>query len=218
MYETATGQRRKLDDLEVGIVDYGLANIQSVVNAVECFTAGVTVADDVAKLSSVDRIILPGVGNFDAGMRGLRERGFETGLAELVLGRGVPLLGVCLGFQFLFEGSEEGFDPGLGWLPGRSLRLPSGPSVKVPHMGWSEVTCPQPSKLFQELTAPVEFYFVHSFAVPYAQPAAAYASAVCEHGAPFVAAIEKDNVFGTQFHPEKSQLAGMKLLETFLVQ
>lgn len=200
----------------VAVVDYGLANIQSVLNALECFTPNLRVAARGADLAGADRIVLPGVGHFAKGMRGLRERGHEEALNALVRDGGVPLLGICLGFQFLFEGSDEGEERGLGWLAGRIVRLPEGRGVKVPHIGWSDVTCPQPSRLFAEIKPPIEFYFVHSYCAPNSGEAAACASAVCSYGGGFVAAIEKKNIHATQFHPEKSQLAGMKLIETFL--
>jgi glutamine amidotransferase len=200
---------------QVVVVDYGLANIQSVVNAMECFTPNIRIAETGDDLAGAAKIVLPGVGHFDEGMKGLRSRGHVAALEAQVLDAGVPLLGICLGLQFLFEGSDEGTEPGLGWVSGRIRRI-EGDGVKVPHMGWSEVTCPRPSRLFAELKAPIEFYFVHSFCAPNSGEAASLASATCAYGTEFVAAFERGNIFATQFHPEKSQLAGMKLLETFL--
>jgi glutamine amidotransferase len=200
----------------VAVVDYGLANIQSVLNALECFTPNVRVAVRGADLAGADRIVLPGVGHFAKGMQGLRARGHEEALNALVRDGGVPLLGICLGFQFLFEASDEGDERGLGWIKGRIVRLPGGPGVKIPHVGWSDVTCPHASRLFAEIKPPTEFYFVHSYSVPNSGEGADCASALCTYGTTFVAAIEKRNIHATQFHPEKSQLAGMKLIETFL--
>lgn len=200
----------------VAVVDYGLANIQSVINAFECFTPNVRVAAHGEELDGADKIILPGVGHFDEGMRGLRSRGHVAALNTLVRQQGIPLLGICLGFQFLFEKSEEGRENGLGWIPGRITRMKEGPGVKIPHMGWSEVECQKPSRLFKDLNPPIEFYFVHSYCALKVGQAASHATALCTHGEPFIAALEWNNVFATQFHPEKSQLAGMKLLETFL--
>jgi glutamine amidotransferase len=200
----------------VAVVDYGLVNIQSVVNALECFTPNVRIAASGDDLGAADKIVLPGVGHFDEGMRGLRSRGHVEKLNGLVRQDKVPILGICLGFQFLFESSEEGEESGLGWITGRIKRIAEGPGVKIPHMGWSEVECPRSSRLFAEIKAPIEFYFVHSYCAPNSGAAADCASALCTYGMPFVAAIERGNLFATQFHPEKSQLAGMKLLETFL--
>lgn len=201
----------------IAVVDYGLANIQSVVNALECFTSKVRIVERGEELKGADKIVLPGVGHFDEGMKGLRARGHVAALDALVRDAKVPLLGICLGFQFLFESSEEGEETGLGWIRGRVSRIRGGSGIKVPHMGWSEVECPQPSRLFEKISAPMEFYFVHTYCVPNSGDAADCASAVCSYGERFVAALERDNIFGTQFHPEKSQLAGMKLLETFLL-
>jgi imidazole glycerol-phosphate synthase subunit HisH len=200
----------------VAVVDYGLANIQSVVNALECFTADIRIASTGEQLDGVDKIVLPGVGHFDEGMRGMRARGHDVALDRLVRRQGVPLLGICLGFQFLFADSEEGTEKGLGWIDGSVRRIAARPGLKIPHMGWSEVECRRPTRLFAHLSPPFEFYFVHSYAAENAGEAAEIAAAVCDYGAPFVAALERDNIFATQFHPEKSQLAGMKLLETFL--
>ncbi len=199
----------------VAIADYGLANIQSVVNALECFRVDIRIATRGEELAGADRVVLPGVGHFDEGMRGLRARGHDQAMTE-ILKKGVPVLGICLGLQFLFERSAEGDEAGLGWVSGCVERLPDGPGIKIPHMGWSEVRLPHSSRLLSQINPPIEFYFVHSFGAPMIGEAAAIASAVCDHGMPFVAALERDNLFATQFHPEKSQLAGMKLLETFL--
>jgi imidazole glycerol-phosphate synthase subunit HisH len=200
----------------VAIVDYGLANIQSIVNAVECFRTDVKIASTGDELASAEKIILPGVGHFDAGMRGLRARGHADALNKLVRVQNVPLLGICLGFQFLFEGSEEGIEPGLAWIEGRIVRFKDVSGVKVPHMGWSDVERIRDSRLLRDIESPIEFYFVHSYYAPYSGTAAKLATAVCDYGGGFVAALERDNLFATQFHPEKSQLAGMKLIETFL--
>jgi glutamine amidotransferase len=197
-------------------VDYGLANLQSVINAVACFGPDAFVALQGEELRGADKIILPGVGHFDAGMRGLRSRGHETALNEAVRQTGVPILGICLGFQFLFASSEEGAEAGLGWFSDRIVRIPARDGIKVPHIGWSEVTLPNSSRLLAEIRPPAEFYFVHSYCAPLTGECSACAASVSDYGLPFVAALERNNVFATQFHPEKSQLAGMKLLETFL--
>lgn len=200
---------------KVAIVDYGLANIRSVVNALSCFDLELTVAETGAGLEDAQAIVLPGVGSFDAGMQGLRQRGHEEALNRLVRGQGVPFLGICLGLQFLFESSEEGQSNGLGWFPGRLLRFPSGPGeAKVPHMGWNDVE-PSGGQLFRNLVPPYTFYFVHSYYIPL-EAAQNLNPAVCRYSRPFAAAIESGNIAATQFHPEKSQLAGMKLLESFL--
>ena len=150
-------------------------------------------------------------------MRGLHERGHAAALERLVRGKGVPYLGICLGMQFLFEASEEGTEPGLGWMAGRVRRFPSAPGApKVPHMGWSEVRTPRPSRLFAGLAPPLDFYFAHSYYVPLEGEAAACTAATCAYGLTYAAAVARDNLCAVQFHPEKSQLAGIKLIETFL--
>jgi imidazole glycerol-phosphate synthase subunit HisH len=204
-------------DRRVAVVDYGLANIRSVVNALSCFDVDVTVIDAGAKLADAGRIVLPGVGSFDAGMRGLAEHGHIEALRSRVLDAGVPYLGICLGMQFLFDGSAEGSAAGLGWFTGRVERFSSGPGhPKVPHIGWNEVDISPTSTLMAGLESPTDFYFVHSY---YASLAATetVTTGTCDYGVRFCAALECDNIAAVQFHPEKSQLGGMKLLETFLM-
>lgn len=200
----------------VAVVDYGLANIRSVVNAISCFDVDVAVVDAGAKLADADFIVLPGVGSFDAGMRGLAERGHVEALRSRVLEAGVPYLGICLGMQFLFDGSAEGSNAGLGWFAGRVERFPSGSGQpKVPHIGWNEVEIAPQSALLADLESPTDFYFVHSYYAPLTVAGSA-AVGTCDYGVRFCAALERDNIAAVQFHPEKSQLGGMKLFETFL--
>lgn len=202
----------------VGVVDYGLANIRSVVNALSCFDVDVVVAKTGAELEDVGRIVLPGVGSFDAGMQGLTKRAHIAALNRRVREAGVPYLGICLGLQFLFEGSDEGEAAGLGWIKGRIERFPSGPGLpKVPHVGWNEVELTPSAKLLSEFNAHTDFYFVHSYFAPLAATQT-IATGICDYGVRFCAALEDGNIAAVQFHPEKSQLAGMKLLETFLAQ
>jgi glutamine amidotransferase len=201
----------------VTIVDYGLANLRSVINAFEYFGAEVELARDGDALLSAERIVLPGVGHFDAGMRGLRERGHEAGLREAVLKRGIPYFGICLGMQFLLQGSEEGNEPGLGFIPGICGTFPEGGSApKVPHIGWHDLVLNGESRLFAGLVEAPDVYFVHSFFVPAEGEAKERATAFCDYGLRFVAALERGNIFACQFHPEKSQTAGMKMIENFL--
>ena len=201
--------------MKIAVVDYGLANIQSVVNAIECFPVEVYLATSGDTLAAADKIILPGVGSFDAGMLGLRERGHVAALNQAVIKERMPCMGICLGFQFLFEGSEEGDEPGLGWLQGQICCFDKN-SIKVPHIGWNELLVNNQTKLFHGIESPADVYFVHSFYAPDVAGAAEYAIGRCEYGINYVAAIEKDNIFGVQFHPEKSQLTGMKILENFI--
>ncbi|MCC6642214.1 MAG: imidazole glycerol phosphate synthase subunit HisH [Deltaproteobacteria bacterium] len=202
----------------VAVVDYGLANIRSVVNALSCFDADVTIAETGRELGDADLIVLPGVGSFDAGMEGLAARGHAEALEHRVREAGVPYLGICLGMHFLFSGSEEGVRPGLGWLDGSIVRFPAGEGhPKVPHVGWSAVEIAASSKLMAGLASPSDLYFVHGYHAPLARTAD-ITTGICEYGLRFCAALEWENVAAVQFHPEKSQLAGMKLLETFVTR
>ena len=201
----------------VAIVDYGLANIRSVVNAFEYLGAEVTLAAEPAALETAARIVLPGVGSFGAGMRGLRARGLVEPLERLVLQERRPYLGICLGMQFLLEGSEEDDEPGLGWLPGRVRRFPDAEGdPKVPHIGWNEVEIPEGSQLFDGIEPATDFYFVHSYYLPLETAGKRDTVGRCAYGLDFLAAFERGNLHACQFHPEKSQLAGMKLLQNFL--
>jgi imidazole glycerol phosphate synthase glutamine amidotransferase subunit len=207
-------------DRRVAVIDYGLANIRSVVNALDCFEVDVKVMETGSGIVDAGRIVLPGVGSFDAGMRGLAERGHVEALRRRVLEGGVPYLGICLGLQFLFEGSAEGSGSaaGLGWLTGKIERFPSGQDrPKVPHVGWNEVEISPASALMAGLQSPTDFYFVHSYYAPLAATQG-MATGVCDYGVRFCAALERDNIAAVQFHPEKSQLGGMKLIETFLAK
>jgi glutamine amidotransferase len=199
----------------VVVLDYGLANIRSVVNALECFPVSVRVSGTIEDLKAADKLVLPGVGSFDAGMQSLHARRQVEALHEEVLVRCKPFLGICLGFQFLFDGSGEGKESGLGWIKGSAIRFDSA-QVKVPHIGWTEVESLSESQLFAGIRSPADFYFVHSFYVPFEGDAKSCASGLSNYSVDFIPAIERGNIFGVQFHPEKSQLAGMKLLENFL--
>jgi len=207
----AQGQGARL-----AIVDYGLANIQSVVNALECFSGAVRVAARGEDLAGADRIVLPGVGHFDEGMRGLKTRGHDKALAQLVLKDRVPIIGICLGFQFLFEGSEEGVEAGLGWIKGRNVRIPDGPGVKVAAYGLERGYAAAFVSSLRPYQAAHRVLLCPFLCCSEHGRRGACAAATCSYGIDFIAAVERDNIFGAQFHPEKSQLAGMKLLETFL--
>lgn len=201
--------------MKIAIIDYGLANIRSVINAFEFFDVELYLARCGEQLVEADKIVLPGVGSFDAGMQGLKERGHVEALNHYVLSRNIPYLGICLGFQFIFENSEEGVESGLGWIKGK-IHCFDKNKIKVPHMGWNEVVISGSSKIFNELMSPFDMYFVHSYYAPYKGDAKTYCVGYCEYGQKYVAAVEKDHIFGVQFHPEKSQLGGMKILENFL--
>jgi len=200
----------------VGIIDYGMGNLLSVRHALESLGADTAILNAPKDLAGADRLVLPGVGAFAEGIRRLRETGLAAALDEAVRGRLVPILGICLGMQLMARrGFEGGAQEGLGWFDGEVVRLPQEtPAVRLPHVGWNEASPRTASVLFRELPPRPDFYFVHSYHLQCRD--AADVEAVCEYGIPFAAAVRKENVFATQFHPEKSQDYGIKVLENFL--
>lgn len=197
------------------IVDYGMGNLGSILNMLRRVDAPAVISGDPAQILGATKLILPGVGAFDQGMSNLR----RLGLAELVtrkaLEQSTPLLGICLGMQLLGRASEEGSEPGLGLIDARSIRFrrDADPGLKIPHMGWNTVAQRKPSALFEAMHPEPRFYFVHSYHVVCASPGDVLA--VASYGGEFVAAVERANIYGMQFHPEKSHKFGMKLLQNF---
>jgi glutamine amidotransferase len=203
----------------VVLIDYGSGNLPSARKALGVAAgdpARVVVSDDPAVVARADRIVLPGVGAFAACMGALNERdGLVEAMNEAVRQRGAPFLGICVGMQLLAtRGLEFGVTPGLDWIGG-DVRLlePANPSLKIPHMGWNNLA-PAAHPLLAGLGDAPEMYFTHSYAFYPDDPAAVAASV--DHGGPFAAAVAKGNVAGVQFHPEKSQAKGLKLLSNFL--
>jgi glutamine amidotransferase len=197
----------------VALLDYGVGNLHSAAKALDRAGADVRVVPAVADADGAAALVVPGVGAYGACLAGLDRAGGPEAVAGWLAG-GRPLLGICVGMQLAFEGSDEGpVSGGIGAVPGTVRRL-TGP-VKVPHIGWNEVAPRQNSRLFAGLSAGTRFYFVHSYA-PEAGGAAV--AAVCDYGGPFAAAVERGNLFGTQFHPEKSGAAGLALLANFVAQ
>ena len=194
----------------VAILDYGMGNIRSVSKAVYRAGGRPLVTSDPGEAAAADAMVVPGVGAFGACMEGLRGRGLDRAVLEFAEGDR-PLLGVCLGMQVLFERSEEGDAKGLGILRGGVVRLPS--DVKVPHMGWNEVEWTSRPPLVEGLDGGVRFYFVHSYACVPEEPVTVGET---EHGVRFAAAVARDNLFGTQFHPEKSGDAGLRIYENLV--
>lgn len=200
----------------IGIVDYGLGNLTSVVGAVERLGFEPTISDDAKTLSKCQKLILPGVGAFGDGMQNLRTRALIDPLNEMVIEHGKPILGICLGSQLMTHSSEEfGQHEGLGWVDARVRGFERGdPMLRVPHVGWDDLDQIGDSVLFDKIPSGALFYYVHSYHIECAAPDTIIGE--CEYGVRFVAAFQSGNIFGTQFHPEKSQLAGLNLLKNFL--
>ena len=192
----------------VAIVDSGVANLGSVRAAFARLGAAATVTRDPAVLRAAPRVLLPGVGAFDAAMSALR----EAQLVECLRTLTQPLLGICLGMQLLFERSEEGTEPGLGILPGRVTKLPAHGDVRVPHMGWNTIESIESTPLLSGVEAGDHAYFVHSYAVADGP----LTLARCSNGVTFSAVIGDGRAFGAQFHPERSARTGARLLQNFL--
>jgi glutamine amidotransferase len=200
----------------IAIVDYDMGNVASIANMLKRIgVSDVQLTRDSNVLRSADKIILPGVGAFDRGMRNLTDFGLLDALNEAALERRVPVLGICLGMQLLTKSSEEGELPGLGWVGARTVRFRfgDGSELKVPHMGWNYVRPTRENPLIPA-GARNRFYFVHSYYALCESPSTSIAS--CTYGFDFACAVNHDNVYGVQFHPEKSHRFGMALLDSFV--
>jgi glutamine amidotransferase len=196
------------------VVDYGMGNLHSVRNALDLIGADVLVTRDPDEIREAERIVLPGVGAFGECVANLERAGLVEVLRKQVIDRATPFLGICLGMQVLArEGEEFGRHAGLGWVPGIVRRF-DAPGLKVPQVGWNEIEPQVESPLFRRLGRNPCFYFVHSYHFVADDRRAIAATA--DYGGPFTAAILWRNIFATQFHPEKSQECGLRLLENFL--
>ena len=196
----------------VSLVSYGLGNLGSVVNMLKRAGAETRLVSTPDEILASDRVLLPGIGAFDEGMARLRDQGLEAPLREFAAS-GRPLFGICLGMQLLLDGSEEGDAPGLGLIPGRSVRFDERPGLRVPHMGWNLVDPTRADPLVDGLPDDSRFYFVHSYRV--VPERADDELGTTTYGAPFASMIRRDNVMGAQFHPEKSHAFGMTILRNF---
>lgn len=198
------------------IVDYGLGNLFSVKKAFEYLGAEVCISSNPEDLKTADRLVLPGVGAFGDGIKNLENRGLAEVLKHEVLQNKKPLLGICLGLQLLGDvGFEFGEHKGLGLIPGKVEMVAVGEgSLKLPHIGWNTLAIKKPSALLAGVKPTADFYFLHSF---HLKPTnAADIVATTSYGEEIIAAVERGNIFATQFHPEKSQGPGLKILENFL--
>jgi imidazole glycerol-phosphate synthase subunit HisH len=202
---------------DVTLVHYGLGNIQAFAHIYQRLNLAVEVATTAAQLAAAQRLILPGVGAFDWAMARLNASGMRDALDDAVLNRKVPVLGVCVGMQMMAERSDEGFEPGLGWIKGevKAFDFHSEKQLPLPHMGWNDVDPASNDCLFAGIEAP-KYYFLHSYCIVPTDDADALATA--DYGNRFVSAVRHGNIFGTQFHPEKSHNWGIDLLRNFARQ
>lgn len=197
----------------ITIVDYGMGNLGSIQNMLKRIGVMATITGDPHAIADATKIILPGVGAFDHAMTRIADSGLRDVLDRKALVDHIPVLGICLGMQLLTRGSEEGKLPGLGWINAVSRRFPNQPGVKVPHMGWNLARLSNPSRMTEGFEGEIRFYFVHSYyvSVELPQDSILKTNYVFE----FDSAIQSGNIYGAQFHPEKSHRFGMRLLKNF---
>lgn len=206
----------------IALIDYGSGNIHSAARALRVAannarkTREIRVTSDPAALATADRIVLPGVGHFADCMANLKARdGLIEALQEQVITGGKPFLGICVGMQLMADiGLEDGQTPGLGWIGGQVEKIAPGAGLPVPHMGWNEITPTRPHPVLAGLAPMSDVYFVHSYAFTTNNPA--HTAANTYYGTPVTAAVAHENLFGTQFHPEKSQKNGLQILSNFV--
>lgn len=202
----------------IGILDYGCGNTNSVIRMIQKLGGLASKVSDAQDIAAVDRLIIPGVGAFDHGMQQLHDRGLLPALEQFALQDKKPVLGICLGMQLLCRASEEGSLPGLGWIDAQVRRFQSTLErpLKIPHMGWSEIDIAKANPLLQEGECRHRFYFVHAYKVEAA--CALDILATADYGGAFVAAFQRENVMGVQFHPEKSHQFGFGLMKNFMTE
>lgn len=200
----------------IAVINYGMGNTGSIVNMLHKIGEEAVVTEDKNVLEEADKIILPGVGAFDHGMENLHEKDLVSTIQKVTAEKGTPFLGICLGMQLLGKRSEEGNSEGLGLIPFESIRFrfDADSALKIPHMGWDIVEFEQEDKILSDLQGTQRYYFVHSYHAVCED--AQNILMTCEYGYRFPAAVKKDNIYGFQFHPEKSHKFGMKLLENFV--
>ncbi|MEY4591816.1 MAG: hypothetical protein RIR18_711 [Pseudomonadota bacterium] len=202
---------------KVTVIDYGMGNLWSVISALKYLGADCVISSNPQEVVGADMLLLPGVGSFRKAMEALQERGLVDAINEAVLVRQRKILGICLGMQLFAEvGTEDGQCLGLGFIPGTIERfsVEETRGLKIPHVGFNSVEAPAESRLFSGLTPRADFYFVHSYRLLTGNLAGK--CGICHYGVDFVATYEHQNIFATQFHPEKSQTNGLRLLSNFL--
>lgn len=201
--------------MTIAVINCGIGNCGSVVKMLSLFTDNVSIVDQPAMLKHVKKIVLPGVGSFDQAMRELETNGFRDVLNHLVLYKKIPILGICLGMQLLCESSEEGVKEGLKWIPAHFAKFDrnNNKTIKIPHMGWNVVNLKKNNPLLKDMHEDARFYFAHSF---YMDIQSEVTVGVTPHGCSFSSVIMKDNIYGVQFHPEKSHKFGKLLMKNFV--
>ena len=200
--------------IRIDIIDYGMGNLQSVRNALERLGCEVQISSNPAALTDADALILPGVGAFGEAMNNLQQRNLVEPLRRAVRDEGKPLLGICLGMQLLADSSDErGNYRGLSLIPGQVTKIPVSGGLRLPHIGWNSVSVRNGDPLFRDIREGGAFYFVHSYRF---ECESAYIAGVTDYGADITAAVQKDRIFGVQFHPERSQRKGLRLLRNFV--
>ena len=206
-----------MNNIKIAIIDYGMGNLRSVVNAFNAIGYVASIVQDPNALSKSSHIVLPGVGAFADGMKNLRSSGWLDSLETEIIEKRKPFLGICLGMQLLATmGTEHGLHEGLNWISGTVKKIESDEAqVRVPHVGWNDVVFLKKDGLYKDLGDSQAFYFVHSYVLD-VKDKSTVVSGLTGHGIEFVASIEKDNIYATQFHPEKSQKIGLKVLENFI--
>jgi glutamine amidotransferase len=200
------------------VIDYGMGNLQSVENALRFCGCTPVISGEPKEIAQADCLLLPGVGSFRKAMTTIEETGIADAMREAVLNKKRKILGICLGMQLLgLKGSEDGESPGLGFVCESVDRFskPAIGQLKVPHVGFNDVYWDEPGEMFRGMTSPRDYYFVHSYRMLRVQGEGVF-TAISKHGEEFTAAFQKQNIFGTQFHPEKSQTNGIMLLQNFL--
>jgi glutamine amidotransferase len=196
------------------IIDYQMGNLQSVANAFYYLGIEPLISNKKEDILMAEAIIIPGVGAFAEAMNNLNQLGIIPALTEQVMVNKLPFLGICLGMQLIAEDSEEGgVHKGLGWIPAHVRKISVQEDTKLPHIGWNDIVVFKKDPLFTDIKRDFNFYFVHSFHVECSKE---YISAVCDYDGEVTASLQKDNIFATQFHPEKSQENGLRLLRSFI--
>lgn len=201
----------------IGVIDYGLGNLRSVVGAIEKLGHEARIISKPSEIVMVEKLVLPGVGAFGDGIRNLQKSGMMETLNREILQKKKPILGICLGFQLMSKGScEFGVHQGLGWIEANVERMYVGDGLRLPHVGWNDLFQQRPTVLFDGVPDEALFYYVHSFCVCCENEEDIVGK--CEYGQHFVAAVAVGNIFGVQFHPEKSQQWGLRVLENFIMR